>query len=187
MYSIEYKEELPSTNDWAKEHLDELSHLDVISCNIQTHGHGQYDRTWYSSNKNGGNCYISIILKPDTIKNTEKLTRYTSLIASMALEKYGLNPKFKYPNDVLIEGKKIAGILASSIIKGDEIKGIIIGVGINLNLEFEELKNIDIPATSIFNETNKRVNKIEFIESFMALFEKNLNNLDKLEGEILCY
>ena len=187
MYMIDYKESLPSTNAWAKEHLDKLNHLTVISADIQPKGHGQFERTWYSSNKNGGNCYISIVLKPNSIQNIEKLTRYTSLKVAKTLEAYGLKPKFKYPNDVLIGGKKISGILAESVIVGQTLKGIVIGVGVNLNLGKKELLNIDIEATSIFNETGKIVDKKEFINKFMNNFEEDLNNLDKFEGEILCY
>ena len=125
MYNIDYRESLPSTNAWAKEHLDELNHLTVISVDFQPKGHGQFERVWYSSNKNGGNCYISIVLKPESIRNIEKLTRYTSLCVARTLEKYGLKPRFKYPNDVLIEDKKIAGILAESVIVGQNLKGIV--------------------------------------------------------------
>ena len=184
---IDYKENLPSTNAWAKEHLDKLNHLSVISADFQPSGHGQFERKWYSSNKNGGNCYISIVLKPNSIQNIEKLTRYTSLKVAKTLEAYGLKPKFKYPNDVLIDDKKISGVLAESVIAGQDLKGIVIGVGVNLNLEQNELLNIDIKATSIFNETKRNVDKKEFITKFMDNFEEDLNNLDKYEGEILCY
>ncbi|MBE7706268.1 MAG: biotin--[acetyl-CoA-carboxylase] ligase [Cyanobacteria bacterium SIG30] len=187
MYAIEYREELHSTNALAKEHLENLPHLQVISADIQTKGHGQFERTWYSSNKNGGNCYISIILKPKNTDNIDKITRYTSLKVAQTLEKYGLKPTFKYPNDVLVNGKKIAGILAESVMIGQILKGIVVGVGVNLNLEAEEVLNIDQEATSIFIETSKNVSKKEFIENFMELFEQDLCNLDKYEGEILCY
>ncbi len=187
MHHIEYMENLSSTNAWAKEHLDKLNHLQVISTDFQPNGHGQFERKWYSSNKNGGNCYISIVLKPDSTQNIDKLTRYTSLKVAQTLQGYGLKPKFKYPNDVLIGGKKIAGILAESVLIGQTLKGIVIGVGVNLNLEPCELSNIDIQATSIFAETDKNVDKKEFINKFMDNFESDLNNLEKYEGEILCY
>ena len=98
--------ELHSTNVYAHEHLEELNNFDIISTHLQTAGHGQFRRVWYSSDKNGGNIYISIILKPDNLEHLNELTRYTALIAKETLEQYGLKPKFKYPNDILINGKK---------------------------------------------------------------------------------
>mgnify|MGYP003290953804 CR=1 FL=1 len=87
-----------------------------------------------------------------------------------------------------INGKKIAGFLAESEFLGTTCKGVIVGCGINLNLDIEELKNIDIPATSIFNETNVSVNKQEFLDKFLSNFEKEYNDflLYGIKGEVLC-
>ena len=94
----------------------------------------------------------------------------TMLIRKSILEKYNLKPMFKYPNDVLIDGKKIAGILAESTFKGSELKGIALGVGVNLNLQKKDLKYIDQKATSVFLETGNRVNKLEFITCLLDNF-----------------
>lgn len=161
-----------STNIWARKHLAELNDFDVVSADIQSKGHGQFDRKWFSSSSNGGNIYISIVLKPDNIEHLNELTRFSAVIISDILEKdYKLEPNFKFPNDILIDGKKISGILAESVFLGSEFKGVIVGIGINLNLDEEELSNIDVPATSIFNETKKNVQKDEFLISFMEHFE----------------
>ena len=76
---------------YSHEHLSELKNFDVVSCDIQNSGHGQFNRVWYSSNKNGGNLYISIILKPDNIAHLNELTRYVAYIAAEVLKKYNLN------------------------------------------------------------------------------------------------
>ena len=188
MRSIIHFDELNSTSVYAHQHLEELDNFNIISCDLQTMGHGQFERVWYSSNKNGGNVYISIILKPDDITHLNELTRYVALIGAQTLREYGLNPQFKYPNDILINGKKIAGFLAESEFLGSTCKGVIVGCGINLNLDEEELKNIDIPATSIFNETKKQVNKQEFLDKFLSNFENNYNEflMYGIKGEVLC-
>ena len=165
-----------STNLWARKHLAELNDFDVVSADIQSKGHGQFDRKWFSSSNNGGNIYISIVLKPANIEHLNELTRYTAQIASDILEKYGINSNFKFPNDILIEGKKICGILAESVFMGSEFKGVVVGIGLNLNLDEKELLNIDVPATSIFNETKKNINKEEFLNCFLEHFE---NRYDK--------
>lgn len=169
MNLIEF-EELYSTNAYAKDNFNSLNNFDVVSTNLQTKGHGQFERSWYSSNENGGNCYITIVLKPENIAHINKLTRYASNIVAKTLEKYNLKPMFKYPNDVLIDGKKIAGILAESTFKGSELKGIALGVGVNLNLQEKDLKHIDQKATSVFLETGNRVNKLEFITCLLDNF-----------------
>ena len=169
--------EIYSTNAYAKENLKDLADMTVLSADLQSAGHGQFKRKWLSSNKNGGNCYLTIVLKPKNKEHIGKLTCFTSLIIAKTLEGYGLKPNFKYPNDVMISGKKIAGILAEATTLGDELIGIALGLGINLNLEKEELETIDQPATSIFNETGKVVNKIEFIKCLLDNFNKEYSNL----------
>lgn len=188
MHNIINFEELNSTSVYSHEHLSELKDFDIVSCELQTQGHGQFERKWYSSNKNGGNIYISIILKPDNISHLDELTRYVALVGAKTLEQYNIKPTFKYPNDILIEGKKIAGFLAESEFLGQNLKGVIVGCGINLNLDKEELKNIDIPATSIFNETGKKINKNEFLDKFLDNFKNDYEDflINGIKGEILC-
>jgi len=164
--------ELNSTSVYARKNLKQLEDFTVISADVQTEGHGQFERKWYSSAEGGGNIYISIVLKPDNIEHLNELTRYTSYIAAKTVEEYGISARFKYPNDVLINGKKIAGILAESVFIGSEFKGVIVGIGINLNLNEDDVKNIDIPATSIFIETKKIVKKDEFLEKLLNNFKK---------------
>ena len=80
---------------------------------------------------------------------------------------------------LLINGKKIAGILAESVFIGNEFKGVIVGIGINLNLNKEEVKNIDIPAASIFIETGNNIDKSEFLEKLLHNFKKEYDEFLK--------
>ena len=187
MYDIDFIEQIPSTNAYAKENLDKLPHLKIISADLQTKGHGQFERVWYSSNKNGGNIYISIVFKPKELKNLDKLTQFGSLKAGETLIEYGLKPTYKYPNDILIENRKICGILAESVFLGNTFKGAVLGIGINLNLDEDELKNIDIPATSIYFETKKRINKIEFLNRLLDNLIRESEDFFQrdIKGEIL--
>lgn len=188
MFNIKHFDELNSTSIYAHQQLEELNDFDIISCDLQTEGHGQFERKWYSSCKNGGNIYISIILKPENQTHLNELTRYVALIGAETIEEYGINPAFKYPNDILINGKKIAGFLAESEFIGAKFKGVIVGCGINLNLDENDIKNIDIPATSIYLETGKKINKKEFLEKFLLNFKNKYDNFLKegIKGEILC-
>ena len=188
MYNILSFDEMNSTSVYSHQHLEELEDFQIVSCDLQTQGHGQFERKWYSSDKNGGNIYISIILKPQNIEHLNELTRYVALIGAKTIEKYGVEPSFKYPNDILINGKKIAGFLAESEFLGSKFKGVIVGCGINLNLNEDDVKNIDIPATSIYLETGKNVNKDEFLKTFLDDFKENYDDFlnNGLKGEKLC-
>ncbi len=174
-YNVIKFDTIDSTSLWARKNLPDLKHFDVISSDIQTLGHGQFERKWYSTSRNGGNVYLSIVLKPDNIERLNELTRYTSLIVAKVLETYGVKPDFKFPNDILINGKKISGILAESVFLGNEFKGVVVGIGINLNLDEEDVKNIDIKATSIFLETGVHVNKEEFINKLLTRYENEFD------------
>jgi len=176
-----------STSVWARKNLSSLNDFDVISADIQTSGHGQFERKWFSSDKNGGNAYLSIVLKPEKLKHLNELTRFAAQIVSETLVEYGLKPDFKFPNDVLIDGRKISGILAESVFLGSEFRGVVVGIGINLNLESDEISKIDIPATSIFNETGKNIDKTEFLDRFLNNFTSRYDNFLEMGIEELSY
>ena len=73
MHKIINLDEIDSTSVWARKHLNTLGDFEVVSANVQTQGHGQFERKWYSSSKNGGNIYISIVLKPKNIEHLNDL------------------------------------------------------------------------------------------------------------------
>ncbi len=188
MHKILHLDEIDSTSVYARKNLQKLNDFEVISADIQTLGHGQFERKWYSSNKNGGNIYISIVLKPQNIEHLNELTRYASFKTAQTLEEYGLKPKFKYPNDILINGKKISGILAESVFSGNEFKGVVVGIGTNLNLDENEVKNIDIPATSVYIETGLQTDKNVFLNKLLNNFKNDWEDflINGNKGEMIC-
>lgn len=167
-----FKETLNSTNTYAKEHMDELNDLSFIYCNSQTAGKGRLERKWVSENPD--NIYLTIVLKPENPDYPYiNLTQYLCVIVCKVLEKYGVEPNIKWPNDILVGGKKIAGILAQTATTGNRIKGIALGIGININSAQEEVDNIDKPATSLNLEINRKVNREAFLQELAQEFEKN--------------
>ena len=86
---------------------------------------------------------------------------------------YSIQPQIKWPNDVLLNGKKVCGILAESIIKGGKLKGIVLGIGVNLNASIDNLNEIDRPATSLNIELGKNINKKEFMQNLIDRFFAN--------------
>jgi BirA family biotin operon repressor/biotin-[acetyl-CoA-carboxylase] ligase len=142
-------EEVHSTNSYALEHLPFFEDGTVIFTMHQTNGRGRYNRSWICDNST--NLYMSIVLKPQN-KNYpfSNLTQYLSVVVCMVLEeKFSLSPAIKWPNDILVNGSKISGILAESSVENNTIKGVVLGLGLNVNLQQETLNKIDQKATSI--------------------------------------
>lgn len=167
-------EKLDSTNKYAKENFDNLIDKTVIIADCQTNGYGQFQRAWVDAG--GENIYMTFVLKPQSLKQEHvHLTNYLAEVICNQFEELELSPVIKPPNDVLINGKKIAGILAESITKGDKLKGIALGIGINLNSHAQNLQKIDQPATSVSHELGHEINKQEFIDKLIKSFFENYN------------
>ena len=92
------------------------------------------------------------------------------LILAETFEEYNIKPSIKWPNDVRINGKKISGILAESVIEKNGLKGIILGFGVNLNCKKEDLERIDQPATSLNLETGMEINREIFLKKVIDKF-----------------
>jgi len=144
MYNILHLNEVRSTNAYAMENLADLPDRLVIVADVQTAGRGQFDRKWFSDVV--GNVYLSIVLKNLPLTN---LTPYMAEVICQVLRGYEVEPGIKEPNDVLVGGRKIAGILSQSSTRGSKLNGIVVGAGVNLNLTEHDLEKIDQPATSL--------------------------------------
>ena len=170
MFNLIKFNSLDSTNKYALENIELLKEGDIICADVQNAGRGRFSRKWISDKKN--NCYISIVLKPDLKyrNNFPNLTQYLSLVLCETLKQYNANPEIKWPNDVQINGKKISGILSEVAFSGEQFKGIVLGIGVNLNLSRTDLNSIDIPATSLNLEIQKEVDSNIFIESLLQNF-----------------
>ncbi|MGE3954343.1 MAG: biotin--[acetyl-CoA-carboxylase] ligase [Parachlamydiales bacterium] len=135
---------LESTMEWAKAHQRELdpAALTRITADTQTGGRGQFGRTWHSP---PGNLYASFcFFVPPGWPDLPHAAQVLALSAATVLERYHLKPTLKWPNDLLIEGKKVGGVLA-------EVHHTLVvdGIGINVSLTEEECARIDQPATSL--------------------------------------
>lgn len=171
-YRIIYFNKLESTNKYALDNILQLDDRTIIRARTQTNGYGRFKRKWISDDYD--NLYFSIVLKPsENLDNTlplPNLTQYMSVIIAELIEKYGLTPEIKWPNDVKINRKKVSGILSETSIRGNKLNGIVIGVGINLNTKRDVLSKIDQPATSISLELKKETDPDIFLRSLLNAF-----------------
>ena len=171
-----YLDEVDSTNLYGKRNLDSLADKTVIVAKHQTSGRGRLNRSWLDLGDE--NIFASLILKP-SLEFDEKfanLTQYLSVSLCRTFEKYGLNPQIKWPNDVLINGKKIAGILSETVMQGQNFKGLVLGFGVNISAGIEEVKQVtDKVVTSLFVETGKKVDCNEFLNILLNDFFEGYN------------
>lgn len=142
----------------------------VVSANIQTAGRGQKKRTWYTGE--GDNIAMSIILKPHLLPHEcPQITLLAAVAVVQAIEEVtSLKPTIKWPNDILINEKKLVGILTEMKISQNELQHIILGIGMNVNVSLELLdKEIRHIATSISIETGNQFDKINLMK---VIFDK---------------
>lgn len=169
--NIIHLDEISSTNDYVKQNIKNLEHLSAVYADRQTSGHGRLGRKWVDTGDE--NLFLTLLLKPFNTLHPiyPNFTQYLSVILSLVLEEeYNLKPQIKWPNDVLINGKKIAGILSEGTTKGTEFLGLALGLGVNLNTSAQTLALIDKPATSILNETGLKIDKEIFIKKLLNKF-----------------
>ncbi len=167
-------EKVDSTNIYAKNNLDVLEDRTIIHALNQTSGRGRFDRKWIDLGE--GNLFLSFVLKPSNMFNEvySNLTQYLSVVLCELLEEYGLKTQIKWPNDVLINGKKIAGILSETIVQGSNFKGLVLGLGVNLNAKQDDVNAIpDKIVTSLNLELNKNIDMYEFIQRLSDKFFAN--------------
>ncbi len=178
---IEIHDSIGSTNDRANELCSEKEiDLGIVITDDQTSGRGRGMRKWEMGA--GSGLAISIILgKIDPYKNIlGRVTGVGSLAVVRAVEKLTeLSPMIKWPNDVLIDGRKFCGILTEASWIGHDLKSLIIGIGVNIS-EDVLLDNSAFPATALEKESNEIVDPVELLDliifNLLGLIEQIYNN-----------
>lgn len=163
-----------STNTWAKDHAHEFLRDEVcaITADKQTHGRGRYARVWHSPE--GKNLYLSLafFLEDQSIQPFA-LCQLASLTLEEFLQSHGITAKIKWPNDLLVNGKKIVGVLTERK-EVDNVPFIVLGIGLNVNMNAEELAEIPQSATSMCIEKNQPFSLESIKDSYVRLFVKRL-------------
>ena len=174
---MKYLERIDSTNEYIKNHLDELSDFECVFTMNQFKGRGRSGHTWESEPYK--NIAFSILIQDDNfLKKFNLISILSSLVVSDCLENIGIkNVKIKWPNDVYVNNKKICGIL----LEGNLPKFMILGIGINVNQEnFGELE-----ATSIKNETGVELDPKLIMVDIVDGFKYRVNYLKDDLGELM--
>ena len=168
---IVYYKQLDSTNaEIARLAVQGAEHGTVVAAESQTAGRGRRGRRWESPA--GENIYMSILLRPDCVPDkAPMLTLVMAYSVAQVIEELEFaEVQIKWPNDLVLSGKKICGILTEMQLKGSEIDYVVVGVGINVNTRNfpAELEN---RATSLFLESGRKFERESIVENIVDKFE----------------
>lgn len=167
---VVYEEEVDSTSTRLKI-LAEACAPEGTLCvtERQTAGRGRRGRSWFSLPKKS--LAFSLLLRPGrSLEACSSLALLAGLALAEALEDLGFSPSLKWPNDVLLRGKKVAGILLEAATDLDEAPWVVLGIGVNVNLEKEDLSPLPFSATSLLVEGGEPVLRISVLRRFLAHF-----------------
>ncbi len=183
---IQYYLKLDSTNTKAWELISENTPTGtVIITDNQTKGRGRQSHKWISIP--GQSLTFSIILYPNAMPSQSNIY---SLIAGLAitdcLNEYNIPAQLKWPNDILINGKKVGGILCESKISGGVIRSMVIGIGLNVNENISELpEKLRKNATSLMIESGKQFQLETILALILNHLEHRIQNIDNTQSQLI--
>lgn len=179
---LEVFDEIGSTNDEALRQLvgQERAPFACLT-RVQPRGKGRRGRTWQGQAR--GNFYGTLGLRPDLPPDRLRLFPLLAglRLAELFRERYGVPAELKWPNDLLLGGRKVAGILCESVADGERTRSLAVGLGCNLNAPTEDLpEELRAGATSLAEERGEQVDAEEFAASVLAVL---LGAWETVEGQ----
>jgi BirA family biotin operon repressor/biotin-[acetyl-CoA-carboxylase] ligase len=170
---IHHFAEVTSTNDVAKELARKgVKEGIVVISETQTLGRGRLDRVWVSPQ---GGIWFSIVLRPQVHpKEASKLTFVAAVaVARTIREMFELRAEIKWPNDVLIGGKKVCGILTETSTTGEVVDFVVVGIGINANVGLDSFpESLRNSLTSLKQERMVEIAREEFLRALLEEVER---------------
>jgi BirA family biotin operon repressor/biotin-[acetyl-CoA-carboxylase] ligase len=177
---IHYFETVDSTNDMAKKMGVKAEEGAVVIAEVQECGRGRKGDRWASPK---GGIWLSLILKPGILPvHAPRLTLMAGVAVARTIRQFDADASIKWPNDVLIDGKKVCGILTEMDAEVDHIGFVVIGIGINANLSVDELPEELRPgSTSLSSITGENINRAVFVQALLRSLEAEYLRF-KVEG-----
>jgi len=180
-HDIRYFEEVGSTQEVAKRLAnDGAKEGAIVIAERQSNGRGRMGRGWFSPS---GGVWLSVILRPRTNLQAQRFTLLAGVAVARAVNLfYGLEAKIKWPNDILVNGKKVCGILAEVSAEMDAINYLILGIGVNVNVYLTTADGKLLQtATSIKEVLGRKVSRVGFVQVMLEELEQ-LYRLLSAEG-----
>lgn len=149
----------------------------VVLADEQTAGRGRLDRRWWAPP--GDALLFTLLLRPRLpARQAQRLTMICSLAVCDALaEVGGVQAQVKWPNDVLVGERKICGILTELDLHGEMVNYALVGIGINVNVDFAAAPPLMAPATSVLAETGRRVSRLALLATLLSGIETRYEGL----------
>ena len=177
---IHYFREVDSTNEVAKKLAREgAPEGTIIIAESQSRGKGRRGKKWISPL---GGAWLSIILRPNTLPiNAPQLTFIAGVAAAQTIkDEYGLDAGIKWPNDVLIDNKKVCGVLTEISTEINTIDYIVTGIGIDANIDVNLLPpELRDTTTSIKSELDHDISRMILVQKFLGNFEAMYDEFNK--------
>jgi BirA family biotin operon repressor/biotin-[acetyl-CoA-carboxylase] ligase len=176
---LHYFQEVESTNQVASSMTESCPDGTIVLAEVQTKGRGRLARSWASP---PGGIWMSVVLKPALpLSQAYRVNMAMSLAVARALfSLYQLEGKIKWPNDILIGGRKISGILLEVRAELDRLDYVIAGVGLNVNLDPSQLP-AECNATSVSDQLGYEVSRTELVQEILCGLDEAYINLEKEE------
>lgn len=171
-------DKIDSTNTWVKKngHTLDPNGISCITALEQTAGRGRFSRKWLSPR---GDIYATLFFTiPQGCPYLSNLGQILAYACACVLKEKGFEAEIKWPNDLLIVGKKVAGVLCETFSLNDRT-GIALGIGINVNMSDDLLKTIDQPAISLAQLSVQTWNLEQLLTPLLEQFLKDLEQLQK--------
>lgn len=173
-FSIEWHDRIGSTNTCIRDrfyHNVCIENGHIVAAREQTNGRGRHDRKWLSSPDT--NLCCSLFMQTDTaLVRIPSLTMAVALAVTDMLNAKGIRAAPKWPNDVLVGDRKICGILSERVEREAAPRtGIVIGIGLNVNMTSEEAETIDRPATSMLIENGRACDPAGILDELLPQLE----------------
>jgi BirA family biotin operon repressor/biotin-[acetyl-CoA-carboxylase] ligase len=172
--NVLYCDNVPTTNNLAKELAGQgAADGTLVVVEEQTGGKGRLGRQWSSAKYKG--CFFSFILYPPLIPSEANVVTLMTAVAMAAAvrNETGVMAGIKWPNDLLVDGKKICGILTELSAEMERINYMVVGVGINVNQEENDFpEDIRTVATSLKAHTGVSISRVKLLQAFLKEFEK---------------
>ncbi|HZK21120.1 MAG TPA: biotin--[acetyl-CoA-carboxylase] ligase [Oscillospiraceae bacterium] len=179
-----------STNAYIRRNFEKFSSNTVVIANEQTNGKGRLGRKFISHKDKG--LYLSMLLSTEfSAESAANITAFTAAAVSQAIdEAIGVAPSIKWVNDLIVNEKKVCGILTEMSVEGESknVRYIIIGIGINCNQEIHDFPDdIKNKASSLFIESGKKVNRASLAAKIINSLDKMVKDFPKNKTKYLSY
>ena len=192
--NVELHEELGSTQARARELARAgAPHGTLVVSKVQTGGRGRLGRRWGSP---AGGLWMSLVLRPGiSTRIAARITQTAAVGVAKALREVGVEAEIKWPNDLLVEGRKVCGILAESSVEsvpvaakkvgpGEErrVDFVVLGIGLNANLDPKDLGVPEDEAATLRSELGRDVNMLALLKSLLSHLDAELARIDDFES-----